>query len=62
MYACLAYSYENKLLGIPKAFETEEEAWECIEQVMQQPDHPKMMWVQEGEMVGHDSDNCNPGN
>ena len=61
MFACLAYDYNNKLLGVPQSFETEEEAWECIEQIMKQPDHPKMMWVQRGEKVGSDSDNssCN---
>lgn len=48
MYGCLAYDYNNKLLTVPATFETEESAWKCIQEIMQQENHPKMMWVVKG--------------
>ena len=60
MYGCLAYDYDNKLLAVPATFETEEAAWKCIQETMQQENHPKMMWVKEGvEFIGHVDSNGN---
>lgn len=60
MYACMAYDYDNRLLAVPEPFETEEEAWDCIQQTMKQKNHPKMMWVQKGVdyagRIPHDND------
>lgn len=48
MFVIFAYDYENRMMAVPAAFQTEDDAWTAVAELMQQSNHPKMAWVKKG--------------
>ena len=62
MFVIFAYDYENRMMAVPAAFQTEDDAWTAVTELMQQPNHPKMAWVKKGVVPdGHLDRNCHSG-
>lgn len=63
MFCIFAYDYNNRKMAVPAAFETEDDAWDAIQQIMSQENHPKMAWIEKGVIeyadVSGNSDSSN---
>ena len=47
---CVTQDRQKMLItyqGQPAGFESDEDAWSFVEQMMSQEDHPLMMWIKE---------------
>lgn len=52
MYNVYVLTYDNVvcMLGskeMPAEFPTQNDAWDLISEIMQEPNHPKMAWIKE---------------
>ena len=62
MYICKAILMNNERVDVGPAFAKEDDAWNCVDNIMKQPAHPKMMWVVKGDdSTGHADSNRNSG-
>lgn len=60
MYYIFAYSMNNQLLCETTPYETEEAAWQAIQEIMKRTPRPKLAWV-ERSVDGHIDRNRNSG-